>query len=260
MVPDTQTSPSGQEWDKLAVEHGAQLGAVVGFHITEQMANYIDITQKTAILKSIRWNKTLNVLDVGCGDGRISYWLSEKVNQVVGFDFSEKMIEKAKKTHSRTNIAYHLGTIENIDLPDAHFDCAILVYVFKHITEDAAIMDLIDNISRKLKPGGRIIFIESIGISSQHEAVNRIDKDFSIDYIVRRNQTYVDIMAKAGYKLTYNAGVRWNLVKYFSFLGIPDFTGGVKRIITKIIMYKDQILGIIFKTRCNEQIFVFTKN
>jgi 2-polyprenyl-3-methyl-5-hydroxy-6-metoxy-1,4-benzoquinol methylase len=41
-----------------------------------------------------------NVLDVGCGGGRDSIFLSEQGFNVTGIDVSRKMISLAKKTHA----------------------------------------------------------------------------------------------------------------------------------------------------------------
>ena len=43
-------------------------------------------------------NKDINVLDVGCGGGAYSIALASKVKNVVGVDFSPKMIELANDT------------------------------------------------------------------------------------------------------------------------------------------------------------------
>ncbi|MBI2453183.1 class I SAM-dependent methyltransferase [Candidatus Peregrinibacteria bacterium] len=64
-------------------------------------------------------NKRLKILDAGCGTGLISFALAEKNPnaEIIGFDYSSKMIESAEKInklHGFQNIKFYIGDIENI--------------------------------------------------------------------------------------------------------------------------------------------------
>ena len=50
------------------------------------------------------WVYDIYVFDVGCGGGAYSVALASKVKNVVGVDFSPKMIELANDTKKRMNI------------------------------------------------------------------------------------------------------------------------------------------------------------
>ena len=49
----------------------------------------------------VKLNNDINVLDVGCGGGAYSIALASKVKNVVGVDFSPKMIELANDTKKK---------------------------------------------------------------------------------------------------------------------------------------------------------------
>ncbi|CAK9253343.1 unnamed protein product [Sphagnum jensenii] len=51
-----------------------------------------------------------SVLDIGCGDGEISFMLSRLVNnEVIGLDANSSMIEYAQKTYRAPNLQFQLG-------------------------------------------------------------------------------------------------------------------------------------------------------
>lgn len=65
-------------------------------------------------------NKHLRILDAGCGTGLISFAIAEKYPnaEIVGFDYSSKMIESAEiinKQRKFQNIKFYVGDIENIN-------------------------------------------------------------------------------------------------------------------------------------------------
>lgn len=72
------------------------------------------------------------VLDIGCGNGALSYDVAKKANKVIGIDFNENNISFAKKKFSRNNIEYICGNAL-IDIPNEKFDVIILSNVLEHI-------------------------------------------------------------------------------------------------------------------------------
>ncbi|MEK7528844.1 MAG: class I SAM-dependent methyltransferase [Patescibacteria group bacterium] len=62
----------------------------------------------------------LKILDAGCGTGLVSFALAEKYSniEIIGFDYSQKMIEAAEKInkkHKFKNIKFYIGNLENIN-------------------------------------------------------------------------------------------------------------------------------------------------
>lgn len=60
------------------------------------------------------------VLDLGCGAGAHSKFLWNSGLEVVGIDFSEKMIEEAKRKVPEGK--FHVGDILSLDFPPNYFD------------------------------------------------------------------------------------------------------------------------------------------
>lgn len=77
-------------------------------------------------------NENNIVLDIGCGNGALSYDIAKKAKKVVGIDLSEKNISFAKERYSKENIEYICGdALKN--LPDENFDIIIMSNVLEHV-------------------------------------------------------------------------------------------------------------------------------
>lgn len=74
-------------WDSVACDYAYDE------NLDLEKKAFLDFMQSKAKL-----NKDINVLDVGCGGGAYSIALASKVKNVVGVDFSPKMIELANDT------------------------------------------------------------------------------------------------------------------------------------------------------------------
>ncbi len=77
-----------------------------------------------------------NVLDVGCGTGRFSFLVADKVNKVLGIDLSKKNIDQAdqsllKKENSK--ITFHHTQLSNLISQKLHFDYAVMTYVIHEV-------------------------------------------------------------------------------------------------------------------------------
>jgi ubiquinone/menaquinone biosynthesis C-methylase UbiE len=100
------------------------------------------------------------VLDVGCGKGRFCRILSLKGADVVGLDFVEIFLQKAKENVAGAQFV--LGSVIKIPFPAETFDLLLCVETLQHIPDTkAAICEMV----RVLKPNGRIIIIDKNLIS-----------------------------------------------------------------------------------------------
>ena len=97
------------------------------------------------------------VLDVGCGTGLVAQRLAPLVNQVVGLDISEAMMNKGKWENPVRRV---VGDVRAIPFPDETFDTVTARHVFHHVTE--GLPKAIDECYRVLVPGGRIVVSEGV--------------------------------------------------------------------------------------------------
>jgi len=105
---------------------------------------------KNSVLKWIGERKGNRILDVGCGTGILSESLTSK-NEVFGIDFSEKMLEYAKKRGFSKLVK---SEADSLPFEDGIFDLELCISVSQHLEE---IYETIRELSRTTKIGGEII-------------------------------------------------------------------------------------------------------
>ncbi len=96
-----------------------------------------------------------NLLDLGCGSGR--HFLKKENLKVYGIDFSEKMLELAKKDSSERKIEAELKLMkdEEIPYPEEFFDSIICIAVLHCVETKEKRIKLLKEIKRVLKSGGK---------------------------------------------------------------------------------------------------------
>ena len=91
------------------------------------------------------------VLDVGCGCGYHDVLMAEKpgVEQVTGFDCSEKSVEVANREYPHRNVERHVGNV--FELAPGDYDLAVSFQVIEHLTDPVAFFKAC---ARQVRPGG----------------------------------------------------------------------------------------------------------
>jgi ubiquinone/menaquinone biosynthesis C-methylase UbiE len=98
-------------------------------------------------------SKNSRVLDVGCGTGIFTDVLFKSGYYARGFDFSEKMIEKAKEKHDQM---FRVGNAEEKVPFDEKFDCAIAIDSWEYFQSPQKVLY---NVNKALEKNGTFIII-----------------------------------------------------------------------------------------------------
>jgi len=72
--------------------------------------------------------KGRRILEVGCGDGRLTFQYARTAAQVLAFDPDRASIEEALDEQARLgvrNVAFRLGSVEHLPARGAPFDVAL---------------------------------------------------------------------------------------------------------------------------------------
>jgi len=95
------------------------------------------------------------VLDLGCGNGRWFELFKEKKVDYVGVDFSEKLIEIAKKNYPQAK--FQMTDVLNLPFPNNYFDKIYSIAVLHHIPSEEFRLKSLKEAKRVLKPEGLLI-------------------------------------------------------------------------------------------------------
>ncbi|APT56397.1 SAM-dependent methyltransferase [Roseomonas gilardii] len=106
-----------------------------------------------AMLPDLRGRR---VVDLGCGFGWFARWAAEQgARQVLGFDLSERMLERARAETSHPAVAYERADLESLELPMAGFDLAYSSLAFHYIADFPRLVRMLFH---AIAPGGHLVF------------------------------------------------------------------------------------------------------
>ncbi len=109
---------------------------------------------------ALRLTPAITVADLGAGEGLISQLLAHRAKQVWCIDNSPRMVEvgtELARKNSLDNLAYKLGDIEQVPLPDKSVDLAILSQALHHAQHPQV---AVNEAFRILKPRGQILVLD----------------------------------------------------------------------------------------------------
>jgi len=103
--------------------------------------------------------RTLKVLDLGAGVGRISMHIAPLVKELTLADISREMIKIAsEKLQNFENVGlFKCNGLDLSELSDCSFDLVYSVWVFQHVSRKV-FLGYLKEINRILKPNGILIF------------------------------------------------------------------------------------------------------
>ena len=173
-----------------------------------------------------------DILDAGCGEGNISFYLANKNKKVVAIDISKKAILKCKKKAQQLqliqNPTFRQGNFEKQKL-NSKFDLAICIEVIEHVKKPVL---MLKNLQKHLKPGG-ILFLTTPSKNAPLFKIGIIKKyDQKVGHLRRYTpQELKKILKSLKFKIvkTWEAeGILKNFL-FFNEIGIP-----ILRVINKL--------------------------
>lgn len=101
------------------------------------------------------------VLDVGCGNGHMTRYVTEQGGRAVGIDPGARQLERARAEARVGDEAYVEGAGENLPEPDGGADVVIYFNSLHHVPMDR-LDDALSDAGRVLKPGGTLYIAEPL--------------------------------------------------------------------------------------------------
>ncbi|MFA4991909.1 MAG: methyltransferase domain-containing protein [Candidatus Omnitrophota bacterium] len=113
-----------------------------GLHPKHRLMNYHDFFSDNV-------GRGDRVLDLGCGNGALSFDVAKKAKSVKAIDMNKEGIESCRKKYGKDNIEYIAGDIEKMEWAEK-FDAALLSNVLEHIEKRAELLRKLSGITDKL--------------------------------------------------------------------------------------------------------------
>ncbi len=162
-LPTENLVESKKKWNSLAAKNAPYFVMTdYGEGITEEqfrtsgMKDYDQLIRHDALLQSkLSPTLTKDSLEIGCGIGRITEFLSKDFRSVSAIDISEEMIEQARQRLSTlANVTFEATTGISFPFRDSSFDFIFSFIVFQHMPDKDTVKKNLAEIARTLRPRG----------------------------------------------------------------------------------------------------------
>ena len=177
-------------------------------------------------------NKSLNILDVGCGTGRHAVELASRGYQVTGIDLSESMLAKAREKAAAKNLEIDFLRCDARKLPfNAEFDVALMLCegAFPLMETDEMNFEILQGVSRALKPAGKFIFTTLNGLFPLFHSVEKFCNETSdpgtavyrknrFDLMTFRDHNVTEVIDDLGHKKVLECHERYYVPSEITWL------------------------------------------
>ncbi len=161
----TRRAPSGDGIGKI------YMGREIARVMSPQRSSWLDRPNREIeefpdrVIRNMNLKSGDVIADIGAGTGYFSFRLSPLVpeGKVLAVDIQPEMLEILKKRKQKAramNVIPILGSIMNPNLPEESVDVALMVDAYHEFSYPREMME---NIVRALRPGGRLFLIEYKG-------------------------------------------------------------------------------------------------
>jgi len=167
---------SPEYWNSRAEEFP---GESMSMFINNHLNHVYRSEQLSVIQKYLPDVKGLDILDVGCGGGRIARHMVARGAHVYGVDFSKKSIEIAMQKSRDGNPSYRVQSIYDLNEQNAYH--IVLAWgVFTVACHDRSdLFNAMKRLRAALRPGGRLLVCDPIHKGPYHRVLDMDVKEYT---------------------------------------------------------------------------------
>jgi ubiquinone/menaquinone biosynthesis C-methylase UbiE len=190
--------------------------------------------------------KDKNILEVGCGNGRLTYQFADIAKKIVAIDPNEEKINQAKKDLSEAlsaKLEFHIKSAENLSFINDTFDIAIFSYSLCCMDSLQSMQASMDEVQNKLKPGGLIIaLMDSLQMPFERGAITYLITNKMVHLVSIWDEEEVTKVQEAIFVLKHSTLIEKKLdliaEEEFSFSSVYDTT---EEVLKKILDDSDDL-------------------
>ena len=126
------------------------------------------------IEREIGFNKSIKILDIGCGTGRHAIELSKRGYNVTGIDLSDSLLSRAKGKAKKQGLKIDFLKYDARNLPfNNEYDLVIMLCegAFPLMETDEMNYEILKNATKSLKENGKLIFTTLNGLFPLYRSV-----------------------------------------------------------------------------------------
>ena len=140
------------------------------------------------------------ILEVGCGDGRMSKLLAHNARKYIAIDSDEQSIEKAKSEIQ--NIDFRVGSGEALEFEDESFPIILFTLSLHHLESNLALKEA----HRVLTAHGQLVILEPLANGEVTQIFDLFDDESerildawnmiqNSDFEIERHETFFTVMS-----------------------------------------------------------------
>ena len=140
-------------WENLYEKINGKFPSYDSYMMTKRMETVLQLLDGYAM------NRSLQVLDVGCGPGVVLEEVFRRGHKGTGLDVSTSMVDEANRRLGKfidTTHPCRSGDIEDLPYPDNTFDVVLCLGVLMYLLSDHKALS---EINRVVKPGGLVLLV-----------------------------------------------------------------------------------------------------
>src|ERR1700685_2328205 len=99
-----------------------------------------DLPYLTGMISALKEGQAKRVLDLGCGSGWLSIFLTRAGFELTGVDISDHALDLARTwaAQEKLSIQFDQGDIADLDYPNSSFEAIVANSIFEHFTFELA--------------------------------------------------------------------------------------------------------------------------
>jgi SAM-dependent methyltransferase len=182
------------------------------------------------IESEIGGDRSIPVLDIGCGTGRHAIELARRGYRVTGIDLSPSQIERARAKAVTAGVAadFRVGDARALPFP-GEFGLAVMICegAFALMETDEMNYEILRGAARALRPGGKLVMTTLNGLFPLHRSVGQFEKEgmseaasegHAFDLMTFRMRSRLETPDDHGQRIEIDCDERWYIPSELTWL------------------------------------------